>query len=344
MKLAQILLSKIRPNPDNPRGIDIESQDTKLSFLRDSIAHFGIMVPLVVVEDGDGYLLIDGERRYWASRSLSLEKVPAFILGKKGDLNSKDILFRMFQIHHNREQWGPVQQCAALEGLYKSLSGMRSIASLDTKLQMKEIAEGIVDETGMEYATAMTRVFFLRWPIEIKQKLYNNPNEEGYWYICEIEGKIIIPALGNYPEYFEKVPVDQVRIDLFKKLESNAVERSVDVRKVAPYFRERMSADADRKKIAVALKRLHGHESTTYGEVQEELQREFPHLSKPVPASPRKLFGLLHGMQVALDDFDYSALNKKTKGGISRPKLDLAARAVNESLEKFIRVLKEGTK
>src|SRR5437879_2891829 len=110
MRLSQIEVSRIVPNPDNPRGIDIRTEDEKLSYLKDSIKEFGVMVPIVVSERKDGsFLLIDGERRYWSCVALSLKKVPAFILDDEGSLNQDDILFRMFQIHHNREQWAPVQ-------------------------------------------------------------------------------------------------------------------------------------------------------------------------------------------------------------------------------------------
>jgi ParB family chromosome partitioning protein len=74
MRLCQLEISKIQPNPDNPRGIDIQTEDEKLSYLKDSIRQFGVMVPIVVSQHGDNYLLIDGERRYWASLAVSWTK------------------------------------------------------------------------------------------------------------------------------------------------------------------------------------------------------------------------------------------------------------------------------
>ncbi len=200
MKLSQIDVSKIRPNPENPRGIDIETQDEKLAYLKDSISRFGVMVPVVVSRRPDGFLLIDGERRYWASKAIGLNKMPAFILDDEGTFNEDDILYRMFQIHHNREQWAPVQQCHALDSVYKSIVSQAAICSIsDVRARLKAIAEQLVEATGIEERTALNRVYFLCWPEKIKRQLYDNPGEEGYWYICEIEEKIIIPALDESP-------------------------------------------------------------------------------------------------------------------------------------------------
>src|ERR1035437_212004 len=60
MELSQIPLSNITPNPENPRGIKIDTQDPKLSYLKDSIAQFGVLVPLVVTPRVGNYLLVDG--------------------------------------------------------------------------------------------------------------------------------------------------------------------------------------------------------------------------------------------------------------------------------------------
>lgn len=106
MQQKQIYTSKIDPNIKNPRRIDIAKEDLKLGSLMDSIKQFGIMVPLVVVPNDGRYMLIDGERRYEVAKSLRLKTVPAYIIEE--DLSKKDVLLRMFHIHHNREQWDPI--------------------------------------------------------------------------------------------------------------------------------------------------------------------------------------------------------------------------------------------
>lgn len=337
MRLTHIEISKIRPNPNNPRGIDIQTQDDKLSQLKDSINQFGVMVPIVVSQHGDGYMLIDGERRYWASKAIGLDKIPAFIIDENGSFSPREILYRMFQIHHNVEQWGPVQQCHALESKYGQIVKRQAISSIeDERRKLEAIAEEIAEATGIQQRTAMTRAYFLRWPDDIKDRLYKNPADTSYWYICEIEEKIIVPSLINYPEYFEKVPVEEVRRDLFEKLEKHSVDKSTDVRRVAPYFRSRMSDPSDRKKIQSILSQLHSKKSMTYGEAQDEFVHAFPKLLQREPVSPRKLYSLMKILQTALDDFDLTSFDtakKRAKAG--RSELRAALKELIRSLEEF---------
>src|SRR4051794_2947635 len=84
MQLRLIPISKIVRNPDNPRHIDIASEDDKLSYLADSIRNFGILVPIVVTRRGRHYFLVDGERRFHAAKIANLKTLPAFVLRKKG--------------------------------------------------------------------------------------------------------------------------------------------------------------------------------------------------------------------------------------------------------------------
>lgn len=67
---------RIRPNPDQPRKLFDEE---KLAELTDSVRRHGVMQPIVVVEDGDGYLIAAGERRWRAARAAGLERVPALV-------------------------------------------------------------------------------------------------------------------------------------------------------------------------------------------------------------------------------------------------------------------------
>ena len=345
MRLSQIEISRIKPNPDNPRGIDIETEDDKLSYLKDSISQFGVMVPIVVSQRGDDYLLIDGERRLIAARAVGLRKLPAFILDEDGKLSDEDILFRMFQIHHNRENWGPVQQCKALESVYKRTIRQQKIVSIsDERAKIQAITEELVKATGIEERTALDRVYFLRWPKDTKQQLYSHPNE-GYWYICEIEEKIIIPALVNYPEYFKKVPADEVRRDLFAKLEAHSVEKSTDVRRVAPFFREEMTRADDKKRIKSVLSQLHKQKEMSYAEAQDELLKIFPDFLKRDPVSPRKMHSLLRALQIAIDEFDVSSIEKaKKRAKATGIEIISAIEELIESLKAFAKQLSGGGK
>jgi ParB family chromosome partitioning protein len=74
--LQAIPLAKIRPNPHQPRQTFAPAA---LEELRASIASFGVLVPIIVRERGDGFELIAGERRWRAARAAGLETIPAIV-------------------------------------------------------------------------------------------------------------------------------------------------------------------------------------------------------------------------------------------------------------------------
>ncbi len=75
--IAQVDISKVVPNPHQPRT---EFSESDLKDLSDSIKVHGIIQPLVVIKIADGkYQLVAGERRLRASKLVGLKKVPAIV-------------------------------------------------------------------------------------------------------------------------------------------------------------------------------------------------------------------------------------------------------------------------
>jgi ParB family transcriptional regulator, chromosome partitioning protein len=97
--LKEISPDKIRRNPDNPRlFFRFEEMDTLMA----SIRRYNIQVPINVYEEGNEYVLIDGERRWRCALKLNLRKIPALVQPKPTPLGN---LLLMFNIHALREQW-----------------------------------------------------------------------------------------------------------------------------------------------------------------------------------------------------------------------------------------------
>lgn len=75
--ISEIELSKIQPNPDQPRSIF--EQET-LEELATSIRSLGVIQPITLKEIGtDKYMIISGERRYRSSLLAGLDRIPAYI-------------------------------------------------------------------------------------------------------------------------------------------------------------------------------------------------------------------------------------------------------------------------
>ena len=70
--------------------------DTHVKRVVDSIERVGFLTPLVVVADGDGYLVIDGQHRYLAAKELGLKRVPTMVV-------PNDIARRMLTLNVEKE-------------------------------------------------------------------------------------------------------------------------------------------------------------------------------------------------------------------------------------------------
>ena len=72
----EVPVTSIQPNPDQPRRT---FDPDELRSLADSIAAHGVLQPVIVVEAGDGFTLIAGERRLRATAQLGVESIPAIV-------------------------------------------------------------------------------------------------------------------------------------------------------------------------------------------------------------------------------------------------------------------------
>lgn len=75
--ISEIELSRIQPNPDQPRSI---FEEEALEELATSIRSLGVIQPITLKETGaEKYMIISGERRYRASLMAGLDRIPAYI-------------------------------------------------------------------------------------------------------------------------------------------------------------------------------------------------------------------------------------------------------------------------
>lgn len=123
-KIVDLPLALIEPDENQPRrNFDVE----KLSSLKKSITKHGIMNPLIVEKRGSSYLLVDGERRYRASKELGLKLVPVTIVEEQSDT---DRLVQQFHIQEQHEGWGATEKANAVGRLADALD-----------LTIKQVAE-----------------------------------------------------------------------------------------------------------------------------------------------------------------------------------------------------------
>lgn len=147
-KLKQMALDVIHPNPAQPRkSFDEES----LASLAASIAEYGVRDPIKVKADSDGlsYAIVDGERRWRASRMAGKTHIPAII---EDDLDDSQIEFQVALIANlQRKDLNPVEEGNAYKRLRMTgmsiqeivdLSG-RSVTTVRNLLEIAEFPEEI---------------------------------------------------------------------------------------------------------------------------------------------------------------------------------------------------------
>ncbi len=81
--LTMVALAKIKPRQGfNPRS---DFADEQMAELVESVRQHGIITPLTLAPDGDGFVIVAGERRYRAAKQAKLKEVPAQVRDGDGD-------------------------------------------------------------------------------------------------------------------------------------------------------------------------------------------------------------------------------------------------------------------
>ena len=103
-------INKIRPNADQPRK---KFNREKLEELAASIKEHGILQPLVVRPENNGYTIIAGERRWRAATMAGLKEVPVIVK----DLPAKDVMELALIENVQREDLNAIEEAEAYGAL-----------------------------------------------------------------------------------------------------------------------------------------------------------------------------------------------------------------------------------
>ena len=74
--VREIEIARIRPNPEQPR---VQFDEGALEELAQSIRERGVLQPILLRADGDGYMIVAGERRWRAAQRAQLHAIPAIV-------------------------------------------------------------------------------------------------------------------------------------------------------------------------------------------------------------------------------------------------------------------------
>ena len=113
-RVEQIPVDRIQPNPYQPRR---EFDPEALAELVESVRQHGIVQPLLVRPEGDGYRLVAGERRWRAAREAGLEKVPAVVR----ELSDVEMMEIALVENLQREDLNPIEEAQGYRMLCEEL-------------------------------------------------------------------------------------------------------------------------------------------------------------------------------------------------------------------------------
>ncbi len=108
--VTEVLISKIRPNPYQPRK---EFDPAALKELSDSVKEHGIISPLIVRKSIKGFELVAGERRLRAAKEAELTKVPVIVKAYTDQQLMEIALIENLQ----RENLNPLEEAEAFDRL-----------------------------------------------------------------------------------------------------------------------------------------------------------------------------------------------------------------------------------
>ena len=112
---SSILISKIKPNPNQPRK---NFEDKSLKQLAQSIEEKGLISPITVKQVDNKYIIVAGERRYRAHTLLNKKKILAYVIDAE---SNKDIMYMALIENIQREDLNPIEEAKGYKYLQDNL-------------------------------------------------------------------------------------------------------------------------------------------------------------------------------------------------------------------------------
>jgi ParB family chromosome partitioning protein len=157
--IGSLPVEKIHANPFQPRK---EFDETALEELKNSIIENGVIQPVTVCRDGEGYQLISGERRLRAVTLAGFKFIPAYVIEAHDDSSKLELaLIENIQ----REDLNSIEVALALK-------------SLTTKCNLTQ--EEIAQKVGKNRSTVSNFLRLLKLPLQIQDSIRNREISSGH--------------------------------------------------------------------------------------------------------------------------------------------------------------------
>ena len=184
-EISRLPVAAIQPNPYQPRSTFHTSGSESL---KNSIAREGILQPVLVRRQGDGYQLIAGERRFRAAQELGQETVPAILV----DVQEERMLELALVENLHRANLNPIETAKAFQGLLE-LKGWTQ--------------DALARNLGISRPAVSNTLRLLDLPPNIQSSIAKGQIQMGH-------AKILLSVEGpkEQEELFEKIAEDRLSV------------------------------------------------------------------------------------------------------------------------------------
>jgi ParB family chromosome partitioning protein len=156
--VEEIEIAKIKTNPYQPRR---EFNEEAIKELALSIKKYGLLQPVILIKDEEEYILVAGERRLRATKSLGEKYIKAIIVDySKNDLREYALIENI-----QREDLNPIEIAYSLQSLIE-----------EHGFTHEELANTI--SKSRSYVTNLLRI--LNLPKFVQEKIKNNNLSAGH--------------------------------------------------------------------------------------------------------------------------------------------------------------------
>lgn len=208
-------INLIKSNDDQPRK---SFDDEKILELAESIKSNGIIQPLVLKKVDDEYIIVAGERRWRAAKSIGLKEVPAIVM----NLTEKQVLEISLIENIQREDLNSIEEALA----YKRLIN-------DFNLTQEELSKRI----GKSRVTITNTLRLLNLSEDVQQYIIEGVISEGHGraLLGITDSKVQCELAQNVID--DKLSVRELEL-LIRKLKTSPTRAKSKVANENPYYKD----------------------------------------------------------------------------------------------------------
>lgn len=210
-------INLIRSNQEQPRK---SFDNERIMELSESIKHHGIVQPIILKKDKNGYIIVAGERRWRAAKLAGIKEVPAIVM----DLSDKEVLEISLIENIQRQDLNSIEEAIA----YKKLIS-------EFNLTQDELSKRL----GKSRVTITNTLRLLNLSENVQQYLIEGVISEGH-------GRALLAIDDSKLQYElaqrvidDKLSVRELEVQI-KKIKNNDEnkQRNNDNKGINPYYKD----------------------------------------------------------------------------------------------------------